>query len=304
MTKKSIKWINSNIQEDLSGKSIIITGGNAGIGYEVASFCCYLKMHVYIAVRNRKRGEDAKNKLLEEFKEAQVDILDLDVSNEESIINFVNHIKENKIDIDYLYHNAGVYNMPYQILNNGTDLMLMTNYFGPFIIQSLLKDYLHSLNHPIKCLFTTSVASKWAKKMKLEDLTPQEKSKNMSRYAHSKLLDAFLGYYLANHDKNNVTYAIVHPGVSGTSLFSKAYKSKFFVKMVDGFMKIFGNPSWKSALSTIYLLQSKINHFEFVGPAHFFNASGYPKKNKFLKFDEQRVEEFINRTSEIIGYKL
>ena len=56
MNKRYLKWIDKNIKTDLVNKTILITGANSGIGFEVAKYCAYLKMNIIMAVRNTDKG--------------------------------------------------------------------------------------------------------------------------------------------------------------------------------------------------------------------------------------------------------
>ena len=302
MHKKAKKYIDNNFKGNLENKTIIITGGNAGIGLESARYALYLKMNVIIAVRSMERGRKAIDNLLKDFPDGHISVMELDVSEEQSVINFVNKIKDEHIDIDVFYHNAGVYNLPFQLKEN-RELTVSTNFYGPLMLTSLLLPYLHSLNHEVKMVITSSIA---AQRHKFDEfaLLPNPKVGKMTCYCNSKLLDAFLFKYLFEKDNQNIKYYLVHPGVSGTSLFSKAFKSKLFIAIVDLFMKIFANPLWKSSLSIVRVLSNDNIPGAFYGPSHFFNSRGYPKVVHFLDKYYKNVENIINQSENIVGYKL
>ena len=302
MNAKVIKYLNKHINEDFSNKTIIITGGNSGIGLEVAKICAYLNMHVIIAVRSLERGAKAIEAIKKENESATIEMMKLDVSEEQSIKDFANKIKEKKIDIDYFYHNAGVYRLPYE-LKEGRELVVSTNYFGPFILSSLLLDYLHSLNHEVSMIFTSSIAAKYARN-KVDFLYPNEKISRTKRYCNSKLLDAHLFRYLFENDKSNIKYNLVHPGVTRSALFEKAYKSKSFIRAANNFIQVFGNPIYKSALATILAMSKQSESGLFYGPIHFFNVIGYPHKNRFLNRKYKNTNNFIQETEKIVDYKL
>lgn len=302
MKKIIIKYLSKFDFKDVEGKTIIITGGNAGIGFTSAKYACYLKMKVIIACRNENKGIKAIDELKKEFPDADIKLMFLDVSEEASIVNFVNKIKDEKIDLDVFYHNAGVYRLPYQLKEN-KELIASTNYYGPYMLTSLLLPYLKSLNHDVKMVFTSSIAAKWASN-NIDMLTPTEKVSRMTRYSNSKLLDAYLFKYLFDNDKGNVKYYLSHPGVTGTNLFTNAYKSKLFVKIVNLFMKIFANKLWKSSLSITRILDKNTKEGCFYGPTHLYGAKGYPKENKFLDKRYKFVNEVIDKTKAITGYEL
>ena len=298
MKKRCIKYLEKNVTNDLSGKTIIITGGNSGIGLESAIICAQLNMHVVLAVRSLFRGNEAIKIIKRQVPNADVDLMELDVSKSESIINFVKKIKEEKIDIDCFYHNAGIYRQPYQEVENGLDLMLYTNYYGPFILTSMLLDYLHSLNHEVKMVFTSSVATRWSKQ---DDhlLAPTKDDSRSVRYGNTKLLDACLFKYLFDNDNSNIKYFLVHPGTAATALIRKNYPS-----IAALFVKTFGNPIWKSALSIARVLSDKGVPGEFYGPTRVWNLKGYPKENKFINKIYKDVDEIIHQTEDILNIKL
>ena len=298
MNKKSIKYLTKHFKGNVEDKTILITGGNSGIGFESARIALYLKMNVIIACRSQQRGENAINQLKEEFPDGNISLMIVDMSEKDSIINFVNEIKEKKIDIDVFYHNAGVYRLPYQE-KYGQELVVLTNYYGPYLLTNLLLDYLHGLKHKVKMVFTSSIAANWATK-KVEMLEPNKKVSRMVRYSNSKLLDAHLFKYLLDNDKENVEYYLVHPGVTATSLFNKAYKNKTFISCATVFVKMFGNPLWKSSLSITRVLSEDSIPGKFYGPTHIFGVRGYPKENHFLNKKLKNNSDIINKTKEIV----
>ena len=302
MKKRAIKYLNKLNLSDSKGKTIVITGGNGGIGFESAKYACYIGMNVIIACRSEARGNAAIKQIKEEIPNANIRLMILDLSEEESIRRFVEQVIEEKIDIDVFYHNAGVYRLPYQI-KEGKELIVGTNYYGPYILTSLLMDHLKSLKHEVKMIYTSSIASKWSENT-INMLQPTEKVSRTVRYANSKMLDAYLFKYLYDNDHENIHYYLVHPGVSWTGLFVKTYKSKLFIFMVRVFMKIFCNPVWKSGLSIARVLSSNNKEGTFYGPTHFMQFRGYPKENKFLNKLYKHTDEIINKTEEITGLKL
>ena len=302
MNKKVIKYFSKFDLSDAKNKTILITGGNSGIGLFSATYAAYLGMNVIIACRNKSKGQEAIKNIKEEVPTANIRLMMLDQSEEASIKEFVNTIVTEKIDIDVFYHNAGVYRLPYQ-LKEGKELIVSTNYFGPHILTSLLLPYLKSLNHDVKMIITSSIAANWASN-DVAMLTPDEKVKKMTRYANSKMLDAYLFKHLYDNEHSNVKYYLVHPGVTWTGLFRKTYKNKFFLLLVRGFMKLFCNPTWKSALSFIRVISKDSKEGAFYGPTHLFKARGYPKENTFLNKRYKCTSEIIEKSKEITGYKL
>lgn len=301
MKKKAVKYLDKHFVGSIKDKTIIITGGNSGIGLEVARECAYKKMNVILSVRSLERGEKAKEDILNDFPNAKISVMKLDVSEEESIRGFVNDIIRNNIDIDVFYHNAGIFRQPFS-LKEGKDIVTSTNYFGPLLLNALLLPYLKKLNHEVKMIITGSVAVRWSK-LNLDSLYPNPKTSKMVRYSNSKLLDSYLFKYLFDNDKGNIKYYLVHPGMCYTPLFKKTYKG-FFGVIVDIFMRITANPAWKSALATMLAISIDSKEGAFYGPRCLFNAVGYPHKNYFINKYYKDIDKYITKSEEIMNCKL
>ena len=87
-------------------KTVLITGANKGIGLEVARQLATLKYRVFLSARNKERGENACASLREIGLE--VDFIQLDVSDPDSIQNAVQLISNKIKRLDVLVNNAGV----------------------------------------------------------------------------------------------------------------------------------------------------------------------------------------------------
>ncbi|XP_041048324.1 WW domain-containing oxidoreductase isoform X6 [Carcharodon carcharias] len=85
---------------DLSGKVVIVTGANSGIGYETARSLALHGAHVVLACRNRARASEATQKILEEWHKAKVEAMTLDLSSLRSVQQFAETYKTRKLFID------------------------------------------------------------------------------------------------------------------------------------------------------------------------------------------------------------
>lgn len=92
---------------DLSGKTVVITGGNRGIGREIARRLALRNGRVIIGCRNVKV---AQNTVSELKSGANLDIVakHLDLSSLDSIRNFAKDINENESNVSVLICNAAV----------------------------------------------------------------------------------------------------------------------------------------------------------------------------------------------------
>ena len=106
-----------------SNKTVIITGSNSGIGFELAKKLISENYFVILACRNRKKGLDAEKRLGIRSK-----FIEIDLSNYESIDTFSRQIRNERLSINYLVNNAGVMFHPNYFLKNGINVTFFINY--------------------------------------------------------------------------------------------------------------------------------------------------------------------------------
>lgn len=258
------------------GKSVLITGGNSGVGLAYCEYMVRLDWHIYFAIRNLKKGEEAKKKLLEINPNAKIDILYLDLSKPDSIKSFCKKVMDEHIDIDVFYCNAGIYRTPFEQNLDGFESQAFVNAIANYWMYHLLKDHFHSLPHKVKFILTTSIVARW-RKFKEIDLTGGKKYKKARAYARSKVLVNMIYTRLVKDEQGtNLLPLLVHPGITYTPLIDKAYPNKRFQKAAQRFLRAFCHAPDKAALSAVYLMQDKIDRSQLCGPRGIGHISGFP----------------------------
>lgn len=110
---------------DLTGKTIIITGGNAGLGYEAArQFLALNASRVILAVRSRTKGLEAASALKDTYPAATVEVFDLDLDDYQSGLQFAQKVKTEVKELDILLNNGGVNIMSYQKSKSGHERVM------------------------------------------------------------------------------------------------------------------------------------------------------------------------------------
>ena len=130
-----------NVLKNLNYKKVIVTGATSGIGLALARILVFKNAYLIMAVRNVLKGNLLKDKLLEEFPKAKIDVLPLDQGDFNSIDKFVTKINATHPDYDSLVINAGVFNSEKGVLlDNGYPIVSGTNMFGPiYLVNELIK---------------------------------------------------------------------------------------------------------------------------------------------------------------------
>src|SRR6202162_4925205 len=127
---------------DLSGKTVIITGANSGIGWEAARQFARKGAHTILACRSIDRAHDATVRILSLAPHARVEAMQLDLANLASIRAFADEFCARRQPLHTLCNNAGVVGIPYQLTADGFEMQFGTNHLGHFALTGLLLDNL------------------------------------------------------------------------------------------------------------------------------------------------------------------
>ncbi|KAF5572718.1 short-chain dehydrogenase reductase family [Fusarium pseudoanthophilum] len=124
---------------DLSGQVALITGSNAGLGFESARQLLALNLsHLILAVRSKQRGDAAAKKLQAEFPSAQIQVWLVDMSSYDSIMAFSNQCETlPRLDIAIL--NAGLSQPTYtRAEETGHEITFQVNYLSTALLALIL----------------------------------------------------------------------------------------------------------------------------------------------------------------------
>jgi NAD(P)-dependent dehydrogenase (short-subunit alcohol dehydrogenase family) len=133
----SHQWDSSNIP-DQTGRTVVVTGANTGIGYEAARVLANKKAHVILAVRSLEKGNVAAEKIRAQNDDANVSVMTLDLADLSSIGKFSDDFKHEHKSLDLLINNAGVMLPPYSKTKDGFEIQFGTNHLGHFALTGLL----------------------------------------------------------------------------------------------------------------------------------------------------------------------
>ncbi|GIS28321.1 MAG: hypothetical protein CM15mP129_05180 [Chloroflexota bacterium] len=149
-------------------KTVIITGSNSGIGFELAKKLISENYFVILACRNRNKGLDAEKKLGINSK-----FIEVDLSSYKSIDDFSNQIRNENLSINYLVNNAGVMFHPNYFLKNGINVTFFINYIGYYYLSMKLIDLLEKNNNS-KIINISSISSYSVKNLDWDFFNPNK----------------------------------------------------------------------------------------------------------------------------------
>lgn len=130
----------NTIQAD--GKIVLITGANTGIGRETAKELAKRGAHVYMACRDMKKCEEAREDIVLETLNQHVYCRKCDLASFQSIREFAQRFQQEQTKLDILINNAGVMRCPKATTKDGIELQLGVNHMGHFLLTNLLLNML------------------------------------------------------------------------------------------------------------------------------------------------------------------
>ena len=148
-------WIKS-LGTNLKNKTVIVTGASGGIGFEIVKHLIVLEANVIVTTRGNKLGQ-LTQRILSEHSTANITEMQLDVSSLKSIDAFVAEIEKNKVNVNYLINNAGIYKVNKSTTEEGFEVHFATNYLGPMYLSLKLLPVLNK-NKNARIIFQSSIS--------------------------------------------------------------------------------------------------------------------------------------------------
>ncbi|KAG9045160.1 hypothetical protein FS837_006928 [Tulasnella sp. UAMH 9824] len=180
---------------DLSGKVVIVTGGNTGIGKQTVQVLLSKNAKVYMAARSKAKAEAAIAEL-KSITGRDALFLQLDLANLDSITKSANEFMSKESALHLLFNNGGVMIPPLdQLTSDGYDLQFGTNalghaHFTLCLLPALLEGAKSSSDGKARVVNTSSDAAAMINKIDFDTLRDGPKRRKMSRwnlYGQSKL---------------------------------------------------------------------------------------------------------------------
>ncbi|CAH1156081.1 unnamed protein product [Phaedon cochleariae] len=249
--KLTCKWCSSKVC--LVGKTAIITGGNSGIGYQVALSLASRGCRIIIADKDDASG--SRDKIISQSNNQNVIVKKLDLASLDSVRSFAKNIVETEPQINILINNAGIGTIALNYTADGLQKTMQVNYFGHFLLTYLLVDLMKK-SAPSRIIFTSSIAA-FLTRVDPENLNPLPSySQNQQVYPNSKLCLMIAAKVFAKKLKGTgVTVNSLHPGGARSGIFSKAFKEeRSLYPLIAGLLTLpFGKNTEEAAQTTIHL---------------------------------------------------
>ena len=205
---------------DQSGRRIVITGANSGTGQEAARRLAAAGAHVIMGVRTVAKGEQARDGILAQQPQAQLEVRRVDLADLASVAEFADGLIAEGTPLDLLVNNAGVMAVPSRMTTaDGFELQFGTNFLGPFALTVRLLPLLLAAPAPRVATMSSGMAN--IGRIHFDDLQYSRHYRAWPAYAQSKLADLLLTEHLAvlaTERGWNLRSTAAHPGFTRTNL--------------------------------------------------------------------------------------
>ncbi|SON59107.1 Fatty acyl-CoA reductase [Mycobacterium simulans] len=280
--KNTRKWSESDIP-DQSGRVVIVTGANTGIGYETAAALAFHGAHVVLAIRNLEKGNAALARIVAAKPQADVTLQELDLSSLDSVRAAANALRNAYPRIDLLINNAGVMWTPKQVTKDGFEMQFGTNHLGHFALTGLLLDHLLPVRGS-RVVTVSSLGHRIRATIHFDDLQWERRYDRVAAYGQAKLANLLFTYELqrrlaaqAEQDPKAATIAVAaHPGGSNTELARNL--PKIFQPAVNMLGPLLFQSPEMGALPTLRAATDpSVMGGQYYGPDGFAEQRGHPK---------------------------
>jgi NAD(P)-dependent dehydrogenase (short-subunit alcohol dehydrogenase family) len=264
---------------DQSGRQVVVTGANSGLGLVTASELARAGASVVLACRNTAKGQQALARVRAVAPGADARLEALDLADLGSVREFARRLNGQSQRLDLLINNAGVMAPPRRTTADGFESQFGTNHLGHFALTGLLLELLSEAPEPR--VVTLSSAAHRTGTIKFDDLQRERGYNNWLAYGQSKLANLMFCFELqrrATAADSRLRSLAAHPGYSATNL-QFAGPAHFYERwlMVVG-NRLIAQSAEMGALPTLYAATvPDLPGGTFVGPDGLAEARGHPQ---------------------------
>ncbi len=218
---------------DLSGKTVLITGGSSGLGAETARAMAASGADVIITARTDAKGQATVEQIRASTGKT-VSVEALDLGSIQSIRAFAERINSGDRKIDLLINNAGIMACPEQTTEDGFEMQFGTNHLGHFLMTCLIAP---SLKDGGRVVVLSSAAHQNSDVL-FDDIDMKKGGyERWKSYGQSKTANALFGVELNKRlAARNIEVFSVHPGVIIDTGLSKHLRLRDYLMFVPAML--------------------------------------------------------------------
>ncbi|QBD78938.1 SDR family NAD(P)-dependent oxidoreductase [Ktedonosporobacter rubrisoli] len=242
---------------DMREKTVLVTGGTGGIGYQTAYGLAALGAKVIVVGRRADRGASAIARIQQLTGNTACTFIKADLAELAEVRRLAEYISTQYSRLHVLVNNIGARYAQREETAEGLEASLAINHLSPFLLTNLLLPLLEA-NAPARIVNVSSYTHRSAH-INFADLQSRQNYDELRAYAQAKLANLLTSYELARRLNNRPIHInAADPGIaSDTDLAKKALDAG----SLSGRLKIFIGSrvftSKRAAKSSIYLASSQ-----------------------------------------------
>ncbi len=268
---------------DQSGRTILVTGANSGLGLRSAEALAAAGARVLLACRNAEKAEAARASVAAGATGAPPEVVPLDLSDLDSVAASAERLTRELDHLDVLMNNAGVMAVPLARTAQGFEMQMGTNHLGHFALTAGLLPLL--LAAPAPRVVTVSSFGHKPGRIRWDDPN-WESGRYLAwpAYFQTKLANLLFTVELdrqATDAGTGLLAVAAHPGYAATNLATAGPGSaNAFMRRAAGLSdRLLGQPDHMGALPQIYAAtMPDVQGDDYYGPDGFMEQRGYPEK--------------------------
>jgi NAD(P)-dependent dehydrogenase (short-subunit alcohol dehydrogenase family) len=284
----------------MSGKTVLVSGANQGIGLETAAALARMGAGVTMTSRDAAKGEAALAQVRSRSGSSDVELMLADFGSLDSTRKLAADFQAKHDRLDVLVNNAGAIQMSRSETADGFETTFGVNHLGYFLLTGLFLDLLKA-SAPARIVNVASRAHLRAPGMNFDDLNAKQKFSGMGAYAQSKLANVLFTYELARRlEGSGVAANTLHPGVVRTG-FGK--NNAGLIRVAFQAFQLVGRP-WllspeQGAQTSIYLASSP----EVEGVTGKYFADSREEPSSPASYDEAAQRRLWEISEQMVGLK-
>jgi len=201
----------------MEGKICVITGANAGIGYETALALAKMQAEVIIISRDTERVNATIEKIKELSGNKHVEGVVMDLSAQKEIKREAKLILNKKNKIDVLINNAGTWYSNLTYTDENIEMQFAVNHLAYFYLTHLLLPALVNSDDPR--IINVGSDSHFNGKIHFNDINLTKKYHGLRAYAQSKLANILFTYEFDRRKPlEKISVNCLQPGLVKTNI--------------------------------------------------------------------------------------
>jgi NAD(P)-dependent dehydrogenase (short-subunit alcohol dehydrogenase family) len=273
------RWTATDIP-DQSGRLIVVTGANSGLGLETTRELARAGATVVIACRDAAKGHGAAESVRRDVGAAALEVRSLDLADLDSVRRFASELAADHPSVDVLINNAGVMAPPRRRTADGFESQFGTNHLGHFALSGLLLDQLLASPQGGRVVTVSSGAHRIPGAIKFADPQFERGYSPWRSYGQSKLANLMFCFELARRAAQAgapLVSLAAHPGYARTNL--QVAGPRFWeAAMMRVTNLLFAQSAAMGALPSLYAATlPDLPGGTFVGPDGMGEQRGHPK---------------------------